>query len=106
MDPFAYIFSEFLQVTGVVAIITGAMLGFYLAAINRFIPVRSLSKSLMTNIVTATSFFIPLFLLISTLPGGSERGDRWIAAFILYLMFSTTADVSNWLWCHRGPFRK
>lgn len=104
MDAIAYIVGEFLHITTAVAIITGSMLGFYLAAINGFAKVRSLSKSLITNLVTGLSFFAPLFWYFISL-GENERADRWFAALVLYVVFSTTADVSNYVWCRWGPFR-
>lgn len=83
------------------ALICGVGLGVYLAAINNYIPVRSIKKSYITNAVIGLSFFLPIFLqrALSQTPDIVNSADRWAAAFILWLVFSTTADAVNWIIC-------
>jgi hypothetical protein len=88
-----------------VAFFTGISLGLYLAAIHRFIPTTSLTRSLITDGVIGLSFFAPLAMqrLLSNSP--SLTPEAWFAFILLWLVFSITADVSNYLFCRIHWYR-
>lgn len=88
--------------TVLLAIITGAMMGFYLASINGFIRVRSLRRSLITNLVAATSFLYPIALMRELIHVDNLSWVVWFAMWLLLIAFTMTAEIANWLFCHRA----
>lgn len=83
------------------AAVSGATMGVYLAAVNKFIPVVSLRKALITNLVIALSLFFPIALQ-RELTGAANLGVvAWTAMGVMYLTFATAADVVNYIVSHR-----
>lgn len=95
---------ELLELIGVsllIAAASGATMGLYLAAVNQYIPVLSVRKSFITNVVVTLSFFLPVAIQRFATDDPTLRPVAWTALGILYLVFSMTADVSNYIICHR-----
>lgn len=85
--------------TLLLVVITGGMMGFYLASINGFVRVRSLRRSLITNVVAATSFMYPIAMQREFTSDSNLSWSVWLAMWVLMLVFTTMADVANWLFC-------
>lgn len=97
MDVFTLVGISFLT-----AAAAGATMGLYLAAVNNFIPVRSLRKSLITNLVIAISLFLPLALQREFTGDANLGVAAWTGMGLIYITFAMTADVVNYLICHRS----
>ncbi len=92
---------ELMGLSLIVAIASGTSMGLYLAALNRYVPVRSAQKSLINNVVITGSFFIPIALQRVATADPTLPPVAWVSFGLLYLAFSTAADVTNYIWCHR-----
>lgn len=92
---------ELMGISLLTAVAAGATMGHYLAAVNRYIPVRSVRKSVITNIVVTVSFFLPIALQRVVTDDPTLSPTAWIALGIMYLAFSTTADAVNYVLCRR-----
>lgn len=96
MDVFTLVGISFLTAAG-----SGATMGLYLAAVNKFIPVRDIRKSLITNIVIAVSLFLPVALQREFTGDANLGVVAWVGMGLIYLTFAMTADLVNYWLCHR-----
>ena len=92
---------ELMGISLLTAALAGVTMGHYLAAVNHYIPVRSVRKSIITNIVVTVSFFLPIALQRAATDDPTLNSTAWFALGIMYLVFSTTADVVNYAICRR-----
>jgi hypothetical protein len=92
---------ELMGLSLIVAAVSGMTMGLYLAAVNHYIPTRSLRKSTITNVVVTVSFFLPIALQRIVTDDPSLNSTAWFALGFLYLAFATAADVTNYIICHR-----
>ncbi len=95
-----HVLVDLIGVSAVTALITGAMLGLYLAAVNKFVPTRKLRRSLVNDIVIGLSFFLPVAIQRDLLDVPTLDYTSWFALMVIWLIFSITADVVNSIICH------
>lgn len=91
---------ELIGISGWIAMFSGITMGWYLAAINGFIPVRSLKRSLITNFVASVSFIFPIALERTITDSPSLEPSAWTAMWLLLITFMMAADISNYILCH------
>lgn len=72
-----------------------------MAAVNGFIPVRHLSRSLVTSAVVGLSFFIPLAVQQALLGSSIVAVTGLIPLVVLYFMFAASADLTNFIVCRK-----
>lgn len=85
--------------TFLLVVVTGTMMGYYLASINGFVRVRSLRRSLITNLVAATSFLYPVALQREFVNSDNLAWSVWLAMWLLFVVFTMLAGIANWVLC-------
>lgn len=90
---------ELIGVSWVVAVATGISMGWYLAALNRYVPVLSVKKSLITNFVAAVSFIVPIAIERAYSAHPNLRPEQWFVMWFLLITFMMTADIANYVIC-------
>jgi len=93
---------ELMGISLLIAAASGSTMGLYLAAVNQYIPVANVRKSVITNIVVTASFFIPIALQRIVTDDPTLTPTAWVALAFMYLTFSMTADAVNYILCHRS----
>lgn len=89
-----------------VALGCGFTMGVYLAALNQYIRVRSLHRSVITNLVAATSFLFPIALQRDVTEVDNLKWGVWVAMWFLMVVFTMTADLTNWWVCTQAARKR
>ena len=93
---------EIIDIVGVsffVALLTGMSMGWYLAALNRYVPVLSIRRSLITNFVGGVSFILPIAMQRTVTTDPNLEPTAWFAMWFLLIVFMTSADITNYVIC-------
>jgi len=91
---------DLVGISGLVAMFSGISMGWYLAALNQYVPVRSVRRSLITNVVASISFILPVALERTITQHPNLQPDQWFVMWALLMTFMMAADVSNYIICH------
>lgn len=86
-------------ISGFIAMFSGISMGWYLAALNHYVPVKSLKKSVITNIVGSVSFIFPIAFERTLTGSPTLHPTQWVAMWALLVTFMMAADLSNYIIC-------